>query len=89
MLSPKVVNYLTLGEPEGLPAEHEYQVYFNLKRWKPKAEKGRRPVILIIVQSAYAVPCGLAPRGRHRQPVGFNVLINAAMEGRKPRAKRY
>lgn len=85
----KAINYLTLGEPEGLPAGHEYQVYFNLKRWKGKEEKGGRPVILIIVQSAYAVSCDQAPRGRRRQPVGFNVLINAAMEERKPRAKRY
>lgn len=85
----KAINYLTLGQPEGLLAGHEYQVYFDLRRWKAKEEKGGRPVILVIVQSAYAVPFGQAPRGRRRQPVGFNVLVNAALSGRKPGAGRY
>lgn len=77
----KTHNFLTLGEPDGLPVGHEYQVYFDLKRWKDKEKKGGRPIILLVVQSAYAVPFGQAPRGRRRSPVGFNVLINSMLNG--------
>ncbi len=81
----KTNNFLTLGEPDGLPVGYEYQVYFDLKRWKEKEKKGCRPIILLVVQSAYAVPFGQAPRGRRRDSVGFNVLINRILkDGCKP-----
>lgn len=78
----KAQNFLTLGEPDGLPAGQEYQVYFDLKRWKEKEVRGGRPLILLVVQSAYAVPFGRAPKGRRRKPVSFRVLLNSAVSGR-------
>ena len=80
----KSQNFLTLGEPDGLPAGQEYQVYFDLRRRRIDEVKGGRPIIQLIVQSAYAVPFGQAPRGRRRQPVGFHVLISSVVAGRKP-----
>jgi hypothetical protein len=85
----KTQNFLTLGEPDGLPAGQEYQVYFDLRRLASEEVKGGRPIIQLIVQSAYANAFGQAPRGRRRQPVGFHVLISSAVAGRKPGPRSY
>lgn len=77
-------NFLTLGDPEELPEGYEYQVFFDLRRRKDLEENGGRPIIELIVQSAFAAPLNQAPRGRRRQPVGFNVLVNGVLMGRKP-----
>lgn len=82
-------NFLTLGQPDGLPAGHEYQVFFDLRRWRAKEAPGGPPVIQLIVQSAYATLYGQAPRGLRRQPVGFHVLIYGAVTGNRPQPRRY
>lgn len=85
----KARNFLTLGEPDGLPAGHDYQVFFDLRRWTSVEVQGGRPVIQLIVQSAYTAPLDQAPRGRRRQPVGFNVLVSGVVAGRKPGPGKY
>lgn len=82
-------NFFTVDQPGELAEGHEYQVFFDLRRWHAKEEKGGRPIIQLIVQSAYAVPHGQAPRGRRRQPVGFRVLINGILAGNRPGPSRY
>lgn len=77
-------NFLTLGQPEGVPAGQEYQVFFDLRRGRAGRGDQSVPAVELIVQSAYAAPYGRAPRGRRRQPVGFRVLINGALDGRMP-----
>jgi hypothetical protein len=72
-------NYITVELPSGLHAGSEYLVFFDVRAMDDVN------AILVFVETAF--PSGTAPKptdiGRRR--VGFRVLINLALQGRRPR----
>jgi hypothetical protein len=71
-------NYFTVELPAQLPPGHEYRIFFHVRAVD---EAG---TVLLFVQSAYAVPRDSGPHGRREKKVGFNVLVNLALQGRRP-----
>jgi hypothetical protein len=74
----KQQNYFVVELPNTLPPGEEYRVFFNVRKVDvPDA-------VLVFVQSAYAAGRGIAPSGITRKKVGFRVLLNLALQGRRP-----
>lgn len=71
-------NFVTVELPESLKSPAEYLVFFDLR---PTSEKD---AVLVFVQSAYPSVPGPRPQGLGRKRVGFRVLVNLALQGRKP-----
>jgi hypothetical protein len=71
-------NYFTVDMPSALSATEEYRVFFDVR---PSGQNA----VLVFVQSAYAANLDdPAPRGVTRKKVGFNVLVNLALRGKRP-----
>lgn len=71
-------NYITLDVIDGTGTPSEYLVFFDVRH------AGVEHAVLVFVQSAF--PAGIAPKphGISRKKVGFRVLVNLALQNRKP-----
>ena len=67
-------NYMIVEAPNGI----EYWVFFDVRH------VGEPNTVLLFVQSAYPAGGLLVPSGRRRKKVGFNVLVNLALQAKRP-----
>jgi hypothetical protein len=67
-------NCMIVEAPSGI----EYWVFFDVRH------VGEPNVVLLFVQSAYPPDGAPVPSGRRRKKVGFKVLVNLALQGRRP-----
>jgi hypothetical protein len=70
-------NYFVVELPGALPAGFEYWVFFDVRGVDDPG------AVLLFVQSAYVGDSKMSPRGRKGEKVGFRVLVNKALEGRR------
>jgi hypothetical protein len=72
-------NYITVDVADKAGGLSEYLVFFDVR------SVGEDNAVLVFVQSAF--PTGSAPKPHNigRKKVGFRVLVNLALAGRKPR----
>ena len=70
-------NYFVVELPDLLPGGQEYWVFFDVRH------TGKTNAVLLFVQSAYATSGKFSPSGRRRKPVGFRLLLNAALQNRR------
>jgi len=69
-------NFFTV-EMAHAPADHEYRVFFNVRRDKTNADS-----VTLIVQSAYFGRRQLSPKGARRKQVRFRVILLNALLGK-------
>ena len=67
-------NYFIVEAPNG----REYWIFFDVR---PTDEPD---AVLLIFQSAYPPEAAPTPRGRRRKKVGFRVLVNLALQRKRP-----
>jgi hypothetical protein len=71
-------NYFTVDTPSRLNATEEYRVFFDVR-------PSGKDAVLVMVESAYAADLDdPAPHGVTDKKVGFNVLVNLALKGKRP-----
>jgi hypothetical protein len=73
-------NFLTVELPGILAKGLEYRAYFDMQR----CTTNNSADALLVIQSAYPAPKEATVR-RHEPPIGFNVLLNHALSGTRPR----
>lgn len=72
-------NYFVVELPQQLPQGKEYRIFFDVRYI------GDPGAVLLYVQSAYAAPVGgSGPSGIRAKKVGFRVLLNLALQNKRP-----
>jgi hypothetical protein len=71
-------NYLVVELTQQLPQGMEYRIFFDVRNI------GEADAVLLFIQSAYAARHGSGPSGIRAKKVGFRVLLNLALQNRRP-----
>jgi hypothetical protein len=74
----RLQNYFVVELPQQLPQGTEYRIFFDVRNI------GEADAVLLFVQSAYAATHGTGPRGIRDKKVGFRVLLNLALQNKRP-----